>query len=147
MYHTIPPEAVLGKLNTRLTGLSSEEAARRLQAYGKNEVQRKKEESALQLFLDQFKSPIVWILIGAVVISVVEEEFIDATVISIILLLNAVLGFAQEYKAEKTIEALQKLASFHARVIRDGKEMSIETKEVVPGDIILLEVGEKIPAD
>ncbi|MBI1971118.1 calcium-transporting P-type ATPase, PMR1-type [Candidatus Woesearchaeota archaeon] len=135
------------KLNTRLTGLSSDEAARRLQAYGKNEVQQKKGESALQLFFDQFKSPIVWILIGAVVISALEEEFIDAVVISLILILNAILGFVQEYKAEKTIEALQKLASFHARVVRDGKEMSIEAKDVVPGDIILLEVGEKIPAD
>ncbi|MBI2147692.1 calcium-translocating P-type ATPase, SERCA-type [Candidatus Woesearchaeota archaeon] len=147
MFHAIPPDRVLQQLGTSLRGLQQEQAQSRLQQYGRNELQKKKGDSPIVLFLHQFASPIVWILIAAVIISVLEHELVDAAVIAVLLLINAVIGFFQEYKAEKSIEALQKLASVKATVLRSGKEQIIDAKELVPGDIILLETGQKVPAD
>ncbi len=138
---------VLSDLKTSEKGLSTEEANRRLKIVGFNEIKEAKKISPVKIFIDQFKSPIIFILIFAVMISLFIKEFIDALVISAILILNAILGFLQEYKAEKAIEALKKSMSLKARVIRDGNELQINAKELVPGDIILLEEGEKVPAD
>ncbi|MBR9692160.1 calcium-translocating P-type ATPase, SERCA-type [Candidatus Woesearchaeota archaeon] len=128
-------------------GLSQEEANLRLSKYGPNEIKEEKKHSPIKIFLSQFKSFIVGVLIIAVVISLVIDEYLNAIVIGAILILNAVMGFVQEYKAEKAIEALKKMASLKAVVIRDGKEKKIDAKELIPGDVILLETGEKIPAD
>ncbi|MBD3209554.1 HAD-IC family P-type ATPase, partial [Candidatus Woesearchaeota archaeon] len=128
-------------------GLTKNEAAKRLRQYGPNELAKKQSTTPLQIFLAQFKSFIVLILVVATAISAALGEWLDATVIFVILILNAVMGFIQEFKAEKSIEALQRLASLQAVVLRDGKETKVDAKELVPGDIIVLETGEKIPAD
>ncbi|MBD3248688.1 calcium-translocating P-type ATPase, SERCA-type [Candidatus Woesearchaeota archaeon] len=153
------PKEVLDHLDSSENGLSEEEAKNRLESEGKNEIKRKEEVHPSKIFFDQFKSFMIYILLIAAVISAVLPiykegfahltliDFGDAIAIGIILILNAILGFVQEYKAEKAIEALKKMASLKAVAVRDGKERKIDAKELVPGDIIMLETGEKVPAD
>ncbi len=145
--HSKTIEQVLKELKTSGKGLSQQEAEERLKQYGLNEIKEAKKISPLEIFFAQFKSVIVWILIGATAISAFLKEYIDAIVILIILILMAVLGFIQEYRAEREIEALKKLTSLKATVIRDGQRKDISSKEIAPGDIIFLETGDKIPAD
>jgi P-type Ca2+ transporter type 2C len=145
--HDKKTEDVLKELQTGKEGLSEKEAEKRLQQYGPNEIKRAKEISPLKIFIGQFHNVLIYILIVAVVISVFVGEKADAIVIGIIVVVNAIIGFRIEYKAEKSIEALKKLASLKATVIRDGKEKNIDAKLLVPGDIIKLETGDKIPAD
>lgn len=135
------------ELKSSEKGLTEEEAKKRIEEYGLNEIKEKKPISPLKIFLNQFHSFIVYILITALAISIFIGEEIDAIVIGAILILNAIMGFIQEYKAEKAIQALKKMASLKAKVIRDGKEQKIESSQLVPGDIILLETGDKVPAD
>lgn len=146
-YHDKTIKDVLAELKTTEKGLSSKEAEEKLNIHGYNEIKEKERIQPLKIFFDQFKSPIVWVLVAAVVISLLLKERIDAIVIAVILVLNAVIGFTQEYRAERSIEALKKMASLKAFVIRDGKEIEIDAKKLVPGDIIMLETGEKVPAD
>jgi len=146
-YYKLSSEEVLKDLNSRIEGLTHEEAEERLNKYGKNELTKEHHISKFKLFLSQFNNFIVWILIGAVIILGISGEFVNMVVILIILILNAILGFIQEYRAERSIEALEKLASFKAKVIRDGNEIEINTSELVLGDIIILEAGERVPAD
>jgi len=140
-------ERTFKELNTGKTGLTEKEAEKRLQEYGYNEIKEGKRISPLKIFIEQFNSVVVYILIVALVVSIFIGERIDAIIIGIILVLNAIFGFIQEYRAEKSIEALKKLASLKATVIRDGKEKDIDAKLLVPGDIVKLETGDKIPAD
>ncbi len=128
-------------------GFSDEQAKKSLEIHGLNELQEKNKISPITIFFLQFKSFIVYILIFAVAISFIAKEYIDASLILGILVLNAFLGFIQEYKAEKAIEELRKLSSLKAKVMRSGQIKMIDTKELVPGDIILVEEGSKIPAD
>lgn len=133
-------------------GLKEEEAKELLKKYGENKIERKRRTSPLKIFLSQFKSPLILLLIFASLVSFginfyQQEEYLDTILILIIVLISAILGFVQEYKAEKTIESLQKLASPKAKVIRDGKEQEIEATMVVPGDLIIVESGDIIPAD
>jgi Ca2+-transporting ATPase len=139
--------AVLKELNTEKNGLSHEEAEKRLVEYGSNEIKETEKISPIKIFIDQFKNFLVGILFFALIVSLVVGERLDALVIGIILIINGILGFIQEFKAEKAIQALKKMASLQANVIRDGKEKRIPAKDLVPGDIIILETGEKIPAD
>src|SRR3989344_1484087 len=134
-------------LSTSKEGLSSIEAAERFKKYGPNELQEKKGIHPLRIFLEQFNSPLVWVLIAATGVSLAIGETVDAIVIALILTLMALMGIVQEYKAEKAIEALKKMQSVNAIVIRQGRKQEIPARELVPGDIILLETGEKIPAD
>jgi len=147
MHHSKEIKEVFRELNSNNEGLSQAEAEKRLQEYGLNEIKEAKKISPIKIFLNQFNSVVVYILIAALVISLFIGERIDAIVIGIILILNAVFGFIQEYRAEKSIEALKKLASLKATVIRDGKEKNIDAKLLVPGDILKLETGDKLPAD
>jgi len=140
-------EVVFKELNTRKEGLAEKEAEARLKKYGYNEIKEAKKISPIKIFLQQFNSAVVYILIAALIISLFIGERIDAIVIGVILILNALFGFYQEYRAEKSIEALKKLASLKATVIRQGKEKEIDAKLLVPGDIIKLTEGDKIPAD
>lgn len=128
-------------------GLSADEAARRLQQYGRNAIEEAHHVSLFRIFLEQFASPIVWILLAAMFISGFVREWADFGVIGAIVLLNAVLGCVQEYRAEEAIEALQRMVSLKARVLRDGRVQEINAAEVVPGDIVVLETGDKVPAD
>jgi Ca2+-transporting ATPase len=134
-------------LDTTIHGLHKDEVARRLQKYGYNELKEAKKINPFIIFLRQFKSLLVYILLSAVVISFFLKEYVDAYVVLAILLFNAIFGFIQEYRAEQSIAALKKLASLKAKVIRDGAIHLIDARELVPGDIIILEEGDKIPAD
>ena len=144
-YKTI--EQALRELSTRKEGLSQAEAEQRLKQYGFNEIKEAKKVSPFKIFAGQFRSVVLWILIIATVISAFLKEYIDAVVILVIIILIAVLGFILEYRAEKEIEALKRLASLHASVIRDGQRKEIDSKHIVPGDMIVLETGDKVPAD
>lgn len=131
----------------QLIGLSSKEALKRLEKYGPNEIERKKQLPWLRLLLDQFKSPLIYILFFAGLITLILKEWTDALVIFLAVGVNTILGFIQEYKAEKSLVALRKILVSHAKVIRDGKEELIETKDIVPGDLVILLTGSKVPAD
>ncbi|MBI2232994.1 MAG: calcium-transporting P-type ATPase, PMR1-type [Candidatus Aenigmarchaeota archaeon] len=137
----------LKALETNAKGLRATEAASRLQKYGLNELQEAKKTPSWVLFLNQFRDILVIILIAAAIISAVLREFLDAFVILIVIVLNAIFGFVQERRAENALEALKKLSSQKAQVFRDGKTEIIDSKELVPGDIIILNVGDKVPAD
>jgi P-type Ca2+ transporter type 2C len=146
-YYESKIKEVFHKLDTSDKGLTNEEAKKRLEEYGVNEIEKRKKISLFRIFFRQFTSFIVMILFAAIIISLLIGERIDAIVISAIVILNGVFGFVQEYKAEKAIETLKKLTALKAKVIRNGKEIEIDSKELVPGDVILLETGSKVPAD
>ncbi len=138
---------ILNELKTSEKGLSDSEARRRLLKFGPNALKEKRGFSKIKLLLSQFRSFLVIILIIAVIISALIGHIIDATVILIIVILNAIFGFFQEYKAEKAMQALKKLTSPVAKVLRQGSIKEIPAKDLVPGDIILLNEGDKVPAD
>jgi len=146
-YYSLNIEEVLRSFKTSEKGLTEEEAKNRLEKYGTNEIKKIKRISPLKIFSRQYTSFITIILLIAIIISLLMGEKLDAIVISIIVILNGLFGFFQEYKAEKAIEALKKLTALKAKVIRAGKEMEIDSKVLVPGDIILLETGNKVPTD
>ena len=128
-------------------GLTEAEANDRLKDYGKNILTGSKKQSAAKIFFDQFKDIMVLILLGATIISAAMGEIYDAVTIIIIVLLDAILGFIQEYRTEKTMEALEKLTSPTARVIRNGVKRSIDASLLVPDDVIVIEAGDRIPCD
>jgi len=138
-------EEILGS-NLR-TGLLEAEAERRLASVGANILPEGRKETLIEIFIRQFRSPLIYILFAASVIVFALEEYTDGFVILFILFFNAVVGMIQEGKAKRTLEALKKFTKTNATVVRDGEEQSIPDEKVVPGDIILLEEGEKVPAD
>lgn len=141
-------QEVIRNLNTDShQGLSKSEAQKRLQEFGPNQLLEQQKVSALHLFFDQFSSFIVWILISAAIIAGVLREWIDALAIITIIILNALLGFFQEYKAEKSLAALRKMVTRSSKVIRDGKLQTLPSKKIVLGDLVLIEAGDHIPAD
>jgi Ca2+-transporting ATPase len=149
-------EYALERLETTSKGLSTEEAKARIQEYGYNELVETGGISPLRMFLEQFTDPMVIILLFAIVISVVasflpgsheESGIIDAIVIGVIVIFNAILGFVQEFKSEQALEALKEMAAPKARVMRDGLWTDIESKHLVPGDLISLEAGDRVAAD
>jgi len=146
-WHALEKEKLLDSLKSTEAGLSDEEAERRLEEYGPNELTAKEGVSPLQIFLGQFKDIFVIMLLFAIVISVAINEIVDATTIAVIVILNAIVGFVQEYRSEKAMEAMKNLTAPKARVLRNGKEVLIPSRDVVPGDIVLLEAGDRIPAD
>ena len=146
-WHAMDVGGVLQKLQTSPVGLSHEEAKRRLMEFGPNELVEKKKISPLEIFASQFKNFLILILLAAVAVSALIGEFVDAIVIFAIVIACAILGFVQEYRAERTMEALKRMAAARARVIRGGEEMEIPAKELVPGDIIVLRSGDRVPAD
>ncbi|MFX1417794.1 MAG: cation-translocating P-type ATPase [Promethearchaeota archaeon] len=159
--HSVGYEEVIKKLSTSIdTGLTGNEAQVRIEKYGKNELIKEKGKTAWQIFIGQFKDFLIYLLMFAILISIIigiyesnrtgepwPSEYIDAIVIAAILIVNAVLGFYQEYQAEKSLESLKKLAPHFAKVRRDGRVIEIGVEDVVPGDIVLFEEGDKFPAD
>lgn len=128
-------------------GLSTREAEKRIKTYGLNELKHNKKKSPILIFLSQFNDFLVWVLMGATIISGVIGDKADAITILIIVIVNAILGFVQEFKTEKSLEALQELAAPTCKVIRDGNIKVISSKELTIGDLIVLEAGDRIPAD
>ncbi len=147
VWHSQTGTEVLAQLGSAAAGLSAQEATKRLAADGPNELKEGKRISPLQIFLGQFQSLIIWILIAAGVISGVLGELVDAIAILAIVLLNAVIGFYQEFHAEKSIAALKKMTAPQAKVRRDGKVTSVPAAEIVAGDILSLEAGDMVAAD
>ncbi len=146
--HLLEKKQVLDELNTdEALGLSVKEANNRLATHGPNELVEKGKKSAWAILFAQVKEIMVLILIAAAVVSLALHEYIDAIVIFVIVILNTVLGFWQEFNAENAMAALKKLAVPNVRVKRDGAEQQISAKELVPGDILILEAGNIIPAD
>ncbi len=147
-WHSMDISQVLKELNTDPHGgLTSEEANSRLKKYGYNELRKEEKISTLNIFINQFKNILIIILLIATILSILVGETFDAVLILVIVAFCAILGFFQEYKAEQAIEALKKMLSPDITVLREGKEKDILTKELVPGDILILEAGDKIPAD
>ncbi|MCL4384769.1 MAG: cation-translocating P-type ATPase [Cyanobacteria bacterium] len=149
LWHTKHIEDIVSELGTDIVkGLSDEEAKKRLSDFGYNEIKEKGKKKPFMIFLSQFNDFMIWILIAAAFISgIIVREIADAIVILIILVINAILGFVQEYKAEKALEALRELAAPVALVVREGKEIKINSKLIVRGDIIKLSTGDLVPAD
>ena len=146
MWHSVTAEEALRLLGSSPRGLGRSEVERRLSEYGRNEIAEKR-VSALAMFLGQFKSFLIYILLAATVISLLLGEVLDAALIIAIILLMGVAGFMQEYKAEKAVQALREMAAPCAKVVREGVAEEVDARELVPGDIILLEEGDKVPAD
>ncbi|MBI2675921.1 MAG: calcium-translocating P-type ATPase, SERCA-type [Candidatus Aenigmarchaeota archaeon] len=148
-WHELEEGRVVKELKSREEGLAEKEAEARLDVYGRNELKQEKKISRLEIFISQFRNILVIILIAAAVISYVwvPDGTVDAILIFIIVILNAIFGYIQEYRAEKAIEALKKLAVPQADVIREGRRQEVDSRELVPGDIILIEEGTRIPAD
>jgi Ca2+-transporting ATPase len=141
-------EKVLESLKTSAdNGLTSKEAKIRLERHGYNELQKEKGITALTIFINQFKNALIFLLIFAAILSIFLGEVLDSMAMFGIIALTAILGFIQEYRAEKAVEELQKISAPTAKVLRDGKAIKIPAKELVPGDILLLEAGDIIPAD
>ncbi|EGO87509.1 ATPase, partial [Clostridium botulinum C str. Stockholm] len=128
-------------------GLTSDEAKKRMKEYGPNILEKKKRISPVKIFLEQFNDFIIWVLISATILSAIMGQKADAITIVIIVVMNAILGFIQEYKTEKSLEALQNLTAPTSKVLRDQEVKVISAEELVPGDIIILESGDRIPAD
>lgn len=153
-WHSIGREEALSRLGTRMNGLTESEASGRLEKFGRNEIALRKRISVWKIFLEQFRDFLVFILIVAAIISLAlgyaendESYLFDAGLIILIVFLNGLFGFFQNYKAEKSLEALKKLAVARAMVVRDGTPMEVDAVSLVPGDIILLSEGDKVPAD
>ncbi len=146
-WHRLDSKEVQEKLQSFEKGLSSEDAHKRLERYGPNELIEKKHKSLWMMFLDQFKDFMILVLIAAAVVAGVIGEPADSIAIAVIVILNAVLGFVQEYRAEKAMAALKKLAAPSAVVIRDGRTESVSAEQLVPGDLVVLEAGKVVPAD
>ena len=146
-WHILPLSEITKKLKTSPSGIDSTTAAQRLGEYGENKIAEKKKKTLLQKLLHQFTDFMILILIAAAIISGILGDMTDAIIILAIVIINATVGFIQEYRAEKAMEALKKMASSHARILRDGKNIEIPATDVVPGDVVRLEAGDIIPAD
>lgn len=146
-WHQRDIEDIFKSLNSSRSGLSEAEARHRLQEHGPNTLEEKKKRTHLIAFLDQFKDFMVFVLIAAALISGIVGEATDTIAIVVIVVLNAIVGFVQEFRAEKALTALKKMAAPSATVIRGGAPADVPSSELVPGDIVLLETGRVVPAD
>ncbi|MCK9275770.1 MAG: cation-translocating P-type ATPase [Syntrophales bacterium] len=147
IWHIKGAEEIFSFFDSAPQGIGRQEAADRLGRYGKNELVEKKKKSPLMMMIDQFSDLMIIILIAAAVISGIIGEMSDTFAIIIIVVINAIIGFIQEFRAEKAMEALKKMAGASAVVIREGMPASIPVSEVVPGDVLALEAGQIVPAD
>jgi Ca2+-transporting ATPase len=145
--HGVAGDEVLVALGSSSHGLSHSEAASRLARYGRNALPRPQPPGIVRLFLHQFLNPLIYVLLAAAVVCLAIQHWSDAAFIGAVLLLNAVIGTAQEHSAHRAAVALQQLVTTHSRVLRDGETYEIDAEELVPGDIVLVESGSRIPAD
>src|SRR5256712_7615588 len=153
-WHALRAEAVLQKLDSSPLGLTSREAAQRLSRFGPNELVQTAKVSPLRILLGRCVEVVVIVLISAAIISASlgvlqgqNEDLYDAVLIIVIVIMNAILGFVQEYRAERSLEALKSLAAPKAHVLREGGVVAVPSREVVPGDVVVLAAGDRIPAD
>lgn len=147
MYHHLLIKEVLETLKTQPRGLSKKEVALRLKKFGRNTLPEERKLSSLTIFLHQFKNPLIYILFAAAIISFATAHIIDAVIVLVVISVSAIVGFIQEHKANQALVHLKKLVRHKAKVLRDGKETVVPQELIVPGDIVLLSAGDKIPAD
>ena len=147
IWHTEDTKDVMAELKVEDIGLSAQEVQQRLTTYGLNELKKEKGKSSIRLLIGQFTNVLMLILLFAIALSIIVGEVADALIILAIVIASAVLGFTQEYRSEKAVEALKKMTAPTAQVIRDSKEIKIPATQLVPGDIVVLSTGDKIPAD
>lgn len=138
---------IFKELNTSINGLKNEDVKKRLKKYGINELPKESVKALWQIFFESFKDPIIYVLIVASVLSLIAGELVDGVAIILIILIDAIVSTIQEYKAEKNSEALKDLIKFKVKVIRDSKQLEVDSSTIVPGDIILLESGTQVTAD
>ena len=147
-YYSIQGDEITKQMQSNLsTGLSDEEAELRLKKYGRNKITESKKRSPILIFISQFKSPIVYLLLFATGLSFYFKEWLDGFAIIIVILINAVIGFYMEFQAERSMNALKKLTAIPAKILRKGTLLEHDSVNVVPGDIIYAEAGDMIPAD
>jgi magnesium-transporting ATPase (P-type) len=147
-WHALEPAEVVAELQTDLdAGLTGDDATRRLERYGRNELHPDEPKSNFAILLDQFTSPLIYILLVAAVVTIAIDEYTDAAVIAAVLVINATIGFIQERRADRSVHALMQLASPSSAVVRDGQQHTIDSAELVPGDVVLLSSGTLVPAD
>jgi len=146
-WYQLETKEVLQKLKTSEEGLTDDEARARLSEYGTNVFAREEKTSKLKILLHQFTSPLIYILMAAGIVTVLLHEYVDAGVIMAVVMLNAVIGYVQEYKAEESMRALKELVLPKARVIREGREREVPSGDLVPGDVVMIASGGKVPAD
>ncbi len=146
-WHNQPSEDTLAALDATLDGLSEDDAKQRLQTFGPNKLPEPAQRSILLRFLAHFHNILIYVLIGAAVITALLGHVVDTFVIIAVVIINAVIGFYQEGKAEKAMEAIRHMLALHASVMRDGKRQVLPSDELVPGDIVFFEAGDKLPAD
>lgn len=146
-WHALTIDEVFAQLQSQPNGLGKLEAAHRQKQYGPNEIQAAKRVSPWEILLEQFKNVLILILLGATAISLFLGHGVESIVIAVIVLFAVVLGFVQEYRAERAIEALRQMAAPTTTVMRDGIESRLPSRELVPGDVIVLRTGDRVPAD
>ena len=146
-FYKTDAEEVLDRVETSDEGLSADEAKHRLEEHGPNSIRTDNEVSVWRVLLDQFTDPLIYVLIAALFVTLAIQSFGDAIVIGLVLIINATIGFIQEYKAETAVQSLMEMVSPKATVVRDGREQQIDADKLVPGDIVLLEQGQVVPAD
>lgn len=146
-WHAFSSEEVLQKLESNLSGLTNAEVVIRQKEYGLNQLEAYKKESNILRFLRQFHNILIYILLASAVITIVLQEWVDTSVILGVVIINAIVGFIQEGKAEKALATIRNMLSPMANVIREGNPCSVSITELVPGDIVLLKSGDKVPAD
>ena len=146
-WHTLSVDDVMQKLGTRPTGLAATEAARRLSEHGANELQAFATTSAWHTFFAQFKNALILILLSATILSGFLGHMLEAIVITVIVMFAVLLGFIQEYRAGRALEALRRMAAPSAHAVRDGEETMIPARDLVPGDVVVLRAGDRVPAD
>jgi len=146
-HHLLPISEVQLLLNTEKQGLTGIDAKERIRTHGLNKLPDKKKLSVVALFFRQFKNPLIYILFAAFVISLLTSHWVDAIIVSVVIYVSSVIGFFQEYKAGQALERLNKLIRYDVKVLRDGIPISISHEQIVPGDVVLISSGDKIPAD
>lgn len=146
-WHTLSPEAAFRELASSEAGLSQEEAQARLQIHGPNQIKRKPKDSVLQLLWRQINNPLIWVLLGSGTLAVVLGKMTDGLVVLSVVVINAIIGFIQEFKAGRAIEALSDMVPQNATVIREGRNVTVPAIDLVPGDVVLLAAGDSVPAD
>ena len=146
-YQTMSSDEILSSFETSISGLSTEEVEARIQKYGLNELPKKKKDGIVKIFFSQFANSITVIMIIACILSLFIKEYTDAIAITFIIVVDAIVGTIQECKANKSAEALSNMIKARTQVIRNGKEMEVDASNLVVGDIMLLQSGDKVAAD
>ena len=147
MWHTLGVEEVLRELKSSEEGLSVEEVHRRVREYGPNHLEARRGGGILSLIARQFHNPLIYILLASTILAVALGRNTDAVVVLSVVLVNTAIGFLQEYKSSESIKSLLKMIPHKSLVVRQGRQMSIHSGELVPGDIVLLQAGDRIAAD